>query len=324
MFKKDLKKDLRRQMINSKWLKVNKHNLCPICGKPDWCLISEDGKAVICPRIKSDTVIGSKGSGWLHKLDISYPIQTPRPEHESNQIHTAAPDILDITYRALLKKLTLSDGHRNSLRKRGLTDADIDSLGYKTLLAGDRHEVVNWLQPLKLASVPGFYFKSSQWLLAGPGGVAIPVRDISGRIRGIQIRCDTPDGGRYKWLSSRGFNQGCSPGAPVHVAGTTFVGGRIWVTEGALKADIAALKLGCIVLGIAGVSSWGGVMPIMQELKPERVIISFDADKNTNSTVRLHLDELTKSLLRYGIRTFEADWDPHYKGIDDLILKGET
>lgn len=45
---------------------VRKNGGCPICGKPDWCMISEDGVVARCNRIKSDSPIGS---GWLHVLD---------------------------------------------------------------------------------------------------------------------------------------------------------------------------------------------------------------------------------------------------------------
>ena len=44
----------------TKWIRVTKRNPCPVCGKPDWCLISEDGKAAICARIESDRPAGSK------------------------------------------------------------------------------------------------------------------------------------------------------------------------------------------------------------------------------------------------------------------------
>jgi len=30
--------------------RANKNNTCPICGRNDWCLISDDNMAVICPR----------------------------------------------------------------------------------------------------------------------------------------------------------------------------------------------------------------------------------------------------------------------------------
>ena len=52
-------------MTSSGWNRVSRANKCPICGKPDWCLVSEDGLAVICPRTPSDKRVGD--AGWLHK-----------------------------------------------------------------------------------------------------------------------------------------------------------------------------------------------------------------------------------------------------------------
>lgn len=43
---------------------------CPICGKPDWCLVSRDSRtapsSVICSRIESNKQFGE--AGWLHRL----------------------------------------------------------------------------------------------------------------------------------------------------------------------------------------------------------------------------------------------------------------
>ncbi len=308
----------------SKWVRVSRRNRCPVCDKPDWCLISQDGKAVICARNESDNPAGNKGAGWLHTLDTARPLPLLKPRPEAKQTPKAGPDVLDMAYRALLQELSLSETHRANLQCRGLTDSEIHTLGYKTLPANGRRELVNRLQAVKLAGVPGFYFEAGQWLLAGQAGIAIPVRDIRSRIVGLLIRCDRTEGGRYKWLSSRGFNAGCSPGAPVHVAGPVSTNGEAWITEGPIKADIAALKLGRVVLAVAGVGNWPGVIPIIRELRPERVIISFDMDKNQNTAVRLHLDTLTACLIRRGIRTFEADWDTHFKGLDDLLTESQS
>jgi len=310
----------------SKWLRVNRRNPCPVCGKPDWCLLSQDGKAAICARIESDKPAGNKGAGWIHALDNSTPLPPMKPRPDAKQNPKAAPGILDTAYRALLSELSLSEAHCDNLRhSRGLTDAQIVSLGYKTLPANGRRELVTGLQSkgIRLAGVPGFYLEAGYWQLAGPLGIAIPVRDTRKRIAGLQIRCDSSDGGRYKWLSSRGFNAGCSPGTPVHVAGTGSLNGEVWITEGPLKADIAALKLGRLVLAVAGVGNWPGVIPIIRELKPKRAIIAFDMDKASNPTVKLHTEALTACLIRRGMRTFEADWDTHFKGIDDLLIGGD-
>ena len=311
-------------MMTSKWVRVNRRNPCPVCGRPDWCLVSQDGKTAICARIESDKPAGNKGAGWIHTLDNSTllpPLPIPRPKVK--QAPKAPPDILDRTYHALLAELILSEAHHENLQQRGLTSEQIADLGYRTLPLNRRRDLITRLQAngIRLAGVPGFYLAAGYWHLAGRPGIAIPVRDHKARIVGLQLRCDTAAGGRYTWLSSRGFNVGCSPGVPVHVAGKVSVNGEVWITEGPLKGDIASLKLGRVVLAVAGVGNWAGIIPIIRELKPERVIIAFDMDKISNSAVKLHNEALINYLIRHGIQTFEADWDIHFKGLDDL-LKG--
>jgi len=51
-------------------IRVSKDMPCPICKKEDWCMVSPDGKAAICPRIPSDKIIGE--SGFLHILSKDY------------------------------------------------------------------------------------------------------------------------------------------------------------------------------------------------------------------------------------------------------------
>ncbi len=308
----------------SKWVRVKRRNPCPVCGKPDWCLVSQDGKTAICARIESDKPAGNKGAGWIHALVNSMPLPLLKPD--AKQTPKAAPDVLDTAYRALLSELPLSETHRENLQRRGLTDAQISSLGYRTLQPNGCRELITRLKAkgIRLAGVPGFYVDAGQWQSAGPAGVAIPVKDTRSRIAGLQVRCDKAEGGRYKWVSSKRFNAGCSPGAPVHVAGKVSFNGEVWVTEGPIKADVAALKLNRVVLAVPGVGNWPGVLPILRELKPERVIISFDMDKNQNTAVRLYLDTLTACLIRSGIRTFEADWDTHFKGLDDLLTGSQS
>ena len=60
------------------WHRVTHRQLCPICGKDHWCMISADGAAVICPRIESGFVLrhGKRtkatelgdSPGWWHWL----------------------------------------------------------------------------------------------------------------------------------------------------------------------------------------------------------------------------------------------------------------
>jgi hypothetical protein len=65
---------------NSGWLRVHKTRSCPICGRPDWCLLSADGGAAICARVVSPKRCGE--AGWLHRLrDEPFRPARPAPRH---------------------------------------------------------------------------------------------------------------------------------------------------------------------------------------------------------------------------------------------------
>ena len=53
---------------NEKMLRVSRENSCPVCDKPDWCLVAEDGSAAICARIEEGSVKKCGDAGWLHVL----------------------------------------------------------------------------------------------------------------------------------------------------------------------------------------------------------------------------------------------------------------
>jgi hypothetical protein len=52
---------------------VRRDRRCPICERPDWCLIAADGSAAICARTESGKRCGE--AGWLHRLrdDLLWP-----------------------------------------------------------------------------------------------------------------------------------------------------------------------------------------------------------------------------------------------------------
>lgn len=51
------------------WKRVSKQRPCPICNKPDWCMVHEDGTAVICPRTQQGCVKDLGDAGYLHHLE---------------------------------------------------------------------------------------------------------------------------------------------------------------------------------------------------------------------------------------------------------------
>ena len=122
-------------------------------------------------------------------------------------------DARHATYSALLDKLTLSPDHRENLLGRGLTDADIQRLGYKTTPVVGMGQIAKQLRSdgLYLAGVPGFYRDSSDaWtFIHEKRGILIPVRDSCGRIQGLQIRRDNVAKRKFRWVSSTEKKDGC-------------------------------------------------------------------------------------------------------------------
>lgn len=72
----------------SRWIRIYKYKdlTCPICNKPDWCMVSSDDpydpSAVICGRIQKGSVAYYEGSGYLHI----------RKENKSKKNGTVLPD----------------------------------------------------------------------------------------------------------------------------------------------------------------------------------------------------------------------------------------
>lgn len=72
--------------MGDKRLRVSRRNPCPICGKPDWCLIARDGSDCICARIESQKRAGD--AGWLHVLGEQVKVYRPtrrERKQETNQ-----------------------------------------------------------------------------------------------------------------------------------------------------------------------------------------------------------------------------------------------
>ena len=56
--------------------RVSRSNPCPICGKPDWCTVSDDGEVVYCMRIQSN--MQCKNDAWMHFLKDRDPRLPPQ------------------------------------------------------------------------------------------------------------------------------------------------------------------------------------------------------------------------------------------------------
>lgn len=292
---------------------------CPFCGDRKGHLYANPRKQVFyCFRC------GAKGRIVAGAVAAAPPARKVEPEP------CATADVRDRVYRALLSVLELSPEHREHLLSpvRGMTPEQVERGMYRTLPEGGRAElgerVARVADP---AGVPGFWRLRGRWRVAGPAGLLVPVRDVRGRVVGLQVRRDDPsDGPRYVWLSSAGRPGGTPARALCHVAwppGLPCL--RVWVTEGPLKADIASGLLGEPVVAVPGVNTWksSGLLDALREMSPDEVVVAYDADAETNPFVDRAANELGRALRGSGYRVYLARWPlAAGKGLDDLLLGG--
>lgn len=241
-------------------------------------------------------------------------------------------EIRDAVYNAFLSALPLYARHRDVLHRRGLIDEVIMKNNYKSTLRSDSTEGIcrNLLKegyPLK--GIPGFYVKDGKWTCMTLPGYFVPVRDIKGRIQGMQIRVDenvlkrNPDLRKYLWLSSAGKPEGTTSGPPAHVAvpGKPVSSNIVYITEGPLKADIAAMFLEVPFIGIAGVSTYRQAVETAVKMGAKITPVLFDMDKIENEKVLEFQELLIQDLRKRKINAFAIDWNPQLgKGIDDVLL----
>ena len=229
--------------------------------------------------------------------------------------HIASIESRDAAYQALIATERLSSSHRAALLRRGFSLSEIDAGQYRTHFPNRAPE---GLMP---EEVPGFYSVGQTWLTSGPPGLLIPVRDREGRIAACQVRPDDGDRGKYLWLSSSGKPGGASSGAPCHYAKTS--GTQLWITEGPLKADLVASRLGQPCLGIAGVANWRSAMPLLSGV--QEVILAFDQDQpgRAREAVEASARAFVQALTEHGVKALKATWDwSQAKGIDDALQAG--
>ena len=306
-------------MPRDDWRRVDSKHPCTKCGKDGWCQYTPNG-AVMCMRVADGGQHHVDCNGqdyWIHRpggASASSPcdpdaIADPAPE-------CATLEIRDRVYTALLSALTLEPGHRADLRRRGMSDAEIDRRGYRSLPIGKpRWRVAAALAARfgpDLATVPGFYQGKSDsgrvyWTWGGPPGFAIPVRCLDARIVALQIRPDVIDGGaKYLYLSSSRHG-GPGPGAPVHVPlsmpGTPDpYGGTVAIVEGIMKSDCVTVldPARLPVIGIPGHAAWRSALPILGQLAPQTVRYRADPDAWTKEPVGRSLKAFVRMLKSHG------------------------
>lgn len=245
---------------------------------------------------------------------------------------------------SILGKEKLSEQHKNEIKEaRNLSDEEIEKDGYFTFPNIDFNEY--FLEELKkenisldlLKGVPGFYYSKSKehWaftVLRDTSGIGIPIKNIDGKIVGIQIRLDkvSEKKKRYQWFSSafaggdgsKGAKNiyGTSSGAPVAVVyPDKLKNGTIFITEGFFKARTTSKQYNCISLSVQGVHNWKEIPLIIQQLQEKNkhhknICIAFDGDMGRKDTV-------LKPALQLGLVLTNIDFGEKLNKDIETILK---
>lgn len=146
-------------------------------------------------------------------------------------------------------------------------------------------------------------------------------------------------GQKYFWLSSPNKPKGVAAGnpIPVHIAlpceirkkinpGQLIKAKKCWITEGPIKADISAEKVGDVFIGVPGLSAWRMALEAIINMGIEHVILAYDMDIARKDELRDQIKNFKEELLKMEqIKQCDvALWNEenHGKGIDDMLLKG--
>lgn len=324
-------------------------NTCLVCGQvEDWhCRVTEDEGLALCSYTPSDKK--DSNGRYIHILKKNtdlYKLILEKAESENvnstiNAVNTtsnavnagqtlkADADRLNAVYTALLDDLYLDSAHADNLtEERGLSETAIVNNLYASVPEyQQRYKIAQKLsESFNLEGIPGFYLDGQRWCLNMTfSGFYIPYRDEEDRIVGLQIRRDEDIGDKYMWLSSAGKEKGVSSGTPLHFVNPALIreGKVVFITEGALKADIIGGGNELGVVASAGVSVINpqdlvnSIFRVFPDLK--RVVIAYDIDWETNVNVRRGLLSLVDALKERFVKVEVATWDRSLgKGLDDV------
>ncbi len=130
-------------------------------------------------------------------------------------------------------------------------------------------------------------------------------------------------------MSSVDEEKGTSSKSPAHFVGNPCDEQAVFVTEGALKADIASALSGRTFVAVAGtdcIDSLKEPFEIIKRNGINRVYEALDMDKTENENVKRAAVKLMDLIRRFGFKTKMTKWKwdknnpQENKGIDDMLL----
>jgi hypothetical protein len=294
--------------------------ICFLCG-------ASGNSVSLCARLHSPSLSYGEAARALLSENSDCVFSEPR---KASAPAAKPPDLRHAVYTAMLGRLGLEKRHLENLRGRGFSDERIERNMYRSLPVseGARRALARMLSDFyDLSGIPGFYAdKHGARSVTGSPGLLVPVRDMHGRIAGLQIRLDgAGPKRRYRWLSSGGMDSGAGSGSPVHVTGDIARSrGVAHVTEGALKGDAASFLAGdALFVCVAGVNAVRGLCETVSALGAKEAVLAFDMDRLTNPHVAKATEDMRLLLSRAGnpkLKVTVKSRDASYKGIDNYYL----
>ena len=231
-------------------LRVSRAHPCPICGKPDWCTYTEDGRLAFCMRVESDRTAGN--GAYIHVLRADTPALPRRPISLPRRYASAPTPPLRVNLGALCKR-EQDDG----------MDAFMLDPALWELFGIDAWDAAKAL---------GAFWSRSQ------EAMAVPMRDPSGAVLGVRYR-DLVTG--RKWSALGGHDGLFLPD------GLKPEKGELWVAEG-LTDTIALNALGIPAVGRSSCNTGAALLAsLCHRLRVSKLTIVADSDGNKEAKDRV-------------------------------------
>lgn len=262
---------------------------------------------------------------WIRQKQLEREIRQRQEQKRTSRLLTI--EERDQEIRRILDQLTLSQRHRQMLKNRGLSDAEIDQGGFRTVSPWQK--LTQKINP-NLAGVN----KQGNRLTNPLNGILCPILDHNGHYLGFQYRNDKNlDHSKYLWPKGQkrgitvhlkenqelplSYHQGTG-NIPFNLEGKKAVA----LAEGThIKPYLCALRTGLDTIGAAGglfATSPQQLYKYLQHSGAELVILFADGGSLINRQVLKQYRKTVKLIQNWGIEIKIAYWEQITKNSPDI------
>lgn len=155
----------------------------------------------------------------------------------------------------------------------------------------------------------------------------LPDGKVSGKYVNVSSFQERRDFDRHVIVNQ--YHLGCRSGAHVSMyVPKEIKSSVVWITEGEKKSMVISAFYGAVVLCLPGVNTFSklqseGFLQKLREMGLSRIVVAFDADKESNDMVMKAQNGLVRLLLDEAFTVYITDWRKAFgKGLDDSLLAG--